>query len=56
MGVIAVMQVALALSGAAEAQEIKGGKLPWFKGTPEQGLALAKKEKKRAFMYFTSKG
>ena len=53
--VTAAVVLALA-AGVAPAQQTKGGKLPWFKGTPQKGLAKAKKEGKKAFLYFTSKG
>ena len=53
--VIASAALLTLLAGTAVPQE-KGGKLPWYKGTPQEGLAHAKKEGKNAFLYFTSKG
>ena len=53
--VTAALVVSLA-AGMASARQQKGGKLPWYKGKPQAGLAKAKKEGKNAFLYFTSKG
>ena len=55
--VIASAALLSLMAGAAWSQDKdKGGKLPWYKGTPQKGLAQAKKEGKNAFLYFTSKG
>lgn len=48
--------VVACMAGPACAQEKKGGKLPWFDGPAEEGLAKAMKEGKNAFLYFTSEG
>ena len=56
--VIASAALLTLLAGTAWSQETqeKGGKLPWYKGSPQKGLAHAKKEGRNAFLYFTSKG
>ena len=53
--VIASAVLLTLLSGTAWSQD-KGGKLPWYEGSPQKGLAKAKKEGRNTFLYFTSKG
>ena len=53
--VVTAAVVLTLMAGTAPAQQ-KGGKLPWYKGKPQAGLAKAKKDGKSAFLYFTSKG